>query len=85
MDLYEFKMSFFDNIETEEFLLFIRHFQMTLEATGTLAAGAKIQHICTLVSGEALLKLDTLSSEVKITTSQNLKPIILVLGTYFFC
>ena len=41
-DLYELKMSLFDKGDTEEFLLFIRNFQMTLEASGKLTTGAKI-------------------------------------------
>ena len=41
-DLYEFKMALFDKDEQEEFLLFIRNFQMTLKASGTLATGKKM-------------------------------------------
>ena len=41
-DLYEFIMALFDNGKPEEFLLFVRNFSMTLEASGTLAAGANI-------------------------------------------
>ena len=36
MDLYEFNMYFFDQGEPEELLLFIRNFNMTLLATGTM-------------------------------------------------
>ena len=36
LDLYEFRMSLFDNVETEEFLLFVLNFNMTLAASGTL-------------------------------------------------
>ena len=32
-DLYDFKMSFFDNGNPEEFLLFVRNFNMTLVAS----------------------------------------------------
>ena len=42
-DLYEFKMYLFDNGELEEFLLFIRNFNMTLVALGMIKAGAKDQ------------------------------------------
>ena len=41
-DLYELKMVLFDNGEPEEFLLFIRNFNITLEASGTLLSGANI-------------------------------------------
>ena len=42
-DLYEFKMASFDNGNTEKFLLFIRNFNMTIEVSGTILAGAKNQ------------------------------------------
>ena len=82
-DLYELKMDLFDNRDTEEFLLFIRNFKMTIEASGMLADGAKIQYICTLVRGKALCQIDTLSDELGSTNSEHLKYIILGLGTYF--
>ena len=50
-DLYEFKMYFFDHGKLEEFLLFIRNFNMHLAATGTLEADANIQYLHTLVHG----------------------------------
>ena len=46
-------MSLFDNGDPEEFF-FVRNFNMTLAATGTLENGAKIQYLCTLVRGEVL-------------------------------
>ena len=36
LDLYGFKISLFDSGETEEFLLFVRKFNITLAASGTL-------------------------------------------------
>ena len=42
-DLYEFKISLFDNGEPEEFFLFVRNFNMSLVASGTLEVGAKVQ------------------------------------------
>ena len=64
-------------------MLFVRYFQMTLEASGTLSAGAKTQYLCALVHIETLCQLDTLSIEVGSMTSEHLKLIILVLVTYF--
>ena len=49
LDLYEFKMSFFDNGDPEDFLLFICNFNMTLAASGALEAGVKYQCLRTLV------------------------------------
>ena len=57
-DLYEFEIYLFDNGEQEEFLLFVRNFNMTLAALGTLEAGTKYQYLHTLVRGEALRKFD---------------------------
>ena len=84
LDLYQFKMIFFDNGYPEDFLLFIRNFNMAHEASGTILSGLKIQYLCTMVHGEALRQFDTFSDEVVINPSKNLKSIILVLGTYVF-
>ena len=53
-DLYELKIPLFDNGELEDFLLFVCNFNVTLEASGTLKAGVKVQYLHTLVRGEAL-------------------------------
>ena len=53
-DLYEFKVALFDNVDTEEFLLFVRNFNMTLEASVILTAGAKIQYLRIIVCGDDL-------------------------------
>ena len=81
LDLYELKMALFHNSEPEKFVLFIQKLQMTLKASGTLNASANIQYICTLVHGEALRQLNTLSVEVVSTTISYLNRIILILGT----
>ena len=82
-ELYEFKMALFNNGEPEEFLLFIRNFNMNLEASGTLVASTKIQYLSTLVHRELLLQFDMFSDKVGSTTSENLREIILGLGTNF--
>ena len=41
-ELYEFKMSLSDNGEPEEFLFFVRNFNMILATSGMREAGAKI-------------------------------------------
>ena len=47
-------MSIFDHVEPEEFLLFVKKFQINLAATVKLETEAKVQYLCMLVSGEAL-------------------------------
>ena len=74
-------MALFDNGKTEEFLLFIRNFNMTLETSVTLKSGENIQYLCTLVRGEALYQLNTFSAKVGSATPENLKYNILVLST----
>ena len=64
--------------------MFIKNFNTTLEASGTLAPGANIQHLHTMVLGEALCQLDTLSSEVGSNTQENLTSIILCVGYVLF-
>ena len=78
-------MTLFDNLYLKEFLLFIQTFQMALGTLIMLDAGAKIQYICPLLRGEALRQLGMLFAEVGRTTSENVKYIILGLGTYFTC
>ena len=75
-DLYEFKIPLFDNDIPEEFLLFVRNFNMTLVESGTLEAGAKYQYLCNLVHGEALRQFDLLSSGVEGTETLNVKFIL---------
>ena len=76
-------MALFENGDPEEFLLFVRNFQMTLKASGTLTASAKIQYIHTLLRGEALRQLEAFSIDMGSTTTTHLNQIILSLGTYF--
>ena len=64
LDLYEFKMSLFDHVKPEEFLLFTRNFDMTLASTGTLEIDTKIQYICTIFRGEVLCWFDLFSANL---------------------
>ena len=82
MDLKS-EMDLCNNCRQEEFLLLIKTFQMTLEASGTLATGAKIKYLRTLVHGEQLCQIDTLTTEVGSITSDYFKSNILGLGTNF--
>ena len=54
---------------------------MNLEASGTLALGANIRYLCTLVHGKLLCQLDMFYVEVVSMTSYHFKLIILCLGT----
>ena len=62
--LYEFKISLFDNVKPDKFLLFIRNFNITLVASGPLEEGKKYQYFCNIVRREALRQFDLLSAEV---------------------
>ena len=64
LDLYELKMALFNNGKTEEFLLFVRNFNMTLEASGNMYPAGNDQYPRTLVSGEALRQFESLYSDV---------------------
>ena len=57
---------------------------MTLNASGMIISGTKIQYLSILIFREALHQLDMLSDDEGSTTSENLKLIILGLGAYFF-
>ena len=64
-DFYEFKMSLIGHGDPEEFLLFIRNFNMTLAATGMLYMDVKIYYLRMLVPWEALPKFDLFSVDVE--------------------
>ena len=81
-DLYEFKISFFDNGEPEEFLLFVRNFNMNLAESGTLEAGAKYQYLCTNFCGEYLRQFDSFSADVESAETLNVDYIIRGLAQY---
>ena len=70
LHIYGFRMYLFDHSETEEFILFIKIFQMTLASSGTLETESKVQFIRTLVCGEALCQFDLVSSDAKNTGTQ---------------
>ena len=64
-DLYELRMSFFDNVKLEEFLLLVCNFNMTLAASGTLEVDTKFQYLFTLVCREALRHIELLSADIE--------------------
>ena len=76
-------MVLFDNGDTEEFLLFVRNFNVNLAASGTLATGANIQYLRTLVRGEAIPQADLLSAYLEGTNHLNVENIILGFTLYF--
>ena len=76
-------MALFDNSDIDEFLLFVRKFQMALEDSGSPYDRTKIHYLFTLLHGEAIRQIYTLCVEVGSTTTTHLKHIILGLSTYF--
>ena len=60
-------MSLFEIFKPEDFLLFVRNFNITIAASGTLETGSKVQYLCMLVSGESLSQIELLSTDVKST------------------
>ena len=83
-DLYEFKIDFFDNGELEEFFLFVRNCQITLDDSVAIAASAKIQYHHTLLRAKELCQLDVLYVDVGSKTTTHLNRIIFGSVTYFF-
>ena len=77
-ELYEFKLSLFNNGDLKVFLLFVHNFKMTIEASGTLETATKVQYLCTLVCGESLHQFNTLSSYMEIINPLTVEAIILV-------
>ena len=84
LDLYEFKISLFNNGKPEGFLLSVRNFNMTLAASGILDAGTKCQYHRTLDCGEVLRQFDSLYADPESTETLNVDYIIRGLAQYFF-
>ena len=80
LDLYEFRMSLFDNGKPG--FLFVRNFNMTPAASGTLDTGANIQYICTIFHGEELCQFYSLSAGVKSMEPLTVEYIIKGLSLY---
>ena len=78
LDLYELKMSLFDNGEPEDFLLFVCNFITTLAVSVTLEAGKKYKYFSNLVREEALRQIYLLSADVEGTETPNVDYIIRV-------
>ena len=74
-------MALFENGKPEEFLLYVRNLQITLEASGALATSAKIQYLRMLLRGKELRQVDNLCVKVVIIITTHLNCIILGLGT----
>ena len=64
-------------------MLFIRNFNMTLAASGTLEEGVMYQYLSTLFRREALHQFELLSADVKGTETLNADYIIRGLAQYF--
>ena len=59
-------MSLFDHGDLDEFLLFVRNFQMTLSDMGTIETVAKVWFLSTIFRGGALRLFNLMSAHVKI-------------------
>ena len=51
-------MVLIDNDDMEEFLLFVRDFNMTLAVSKMMATDTKMQYLCTIVCVETLHQFD---------------------------
>ena len=63
--LYDFKMSFFDHGNPEEFVLFVYNFKITLVSTRIQDMDAKIKYLCMLVHLEVLHQFGLSSADVE--------------------
>ena len=75
-------MSLFENGEPEEFLLFVRSFNITLATSGTLEAGVKYEYLHNIFCGEALCQFDELSADLECTETLNVDYIMKGLAQY---
>ena len=69
-----------ENGDPEEFLFFVRNFNMIILESVTLATDTKVQYIRTLVPVEALRQFDLLYADVEVTNQLTAENIILGLA-----
>ena len=84
LDLYEFRLYLIDHDKLEEFLLFVRNFEMNLAAMETLVTEVKVHYFCTLVRGEALRQFDLLSTDVENTDTSLIVDYLLKSSVWYF-
>ena len=72
-DLYDFRVSLFDNGNPEEFFWLVHNFKTTLAASGTPKTGVNIQYLHSLVLIEALYQFYLLAADVESTETLNLE------------
>ena len=77
-------MSLFEKFDSEEFLVFLRNFNMTLAASRTLEMGSRIEYLIALVHFESLHQFDSFSAEMESTETLNMEYIIKGLASYFY-
>ena len=83
-EIYDFMMFLFDHGKPEEFLLFVRNLNITLESTGTQETNAQVQYLCTLVRGEEFSQFDFLSDDMgNMDTSLTVYFVLKGLARYF--
>ena len=80
---YKTKMAIFNNVQPDEFLLFIKDFRRTLEDTGAILTSGHIHYLCSLIHREALHKLYYIDNYHRDTTATNVEAIMQGLGMYF--
>ena len=73
LELYDFRISLFENGEREEFLLFLSNFNTNLTSSGRMDTGVNIQYLRTLVHGEAFHHFDLLCDYVEMTETLNVE------------
>ena len=64
LDLYELKISIFDDGKMDEFLLLVRNFNMTCEASVMIKTSVKVPFLCKIFHGEVLRQFDTMCDDV---------------------
>ena len=64
-------------------MLFVRQFNITIEAAQTLETSANIQYLHTLIRVEALCQFDLMFVDVEITNPLTVEAFFFELGAYF--
>ena len=74
----------FKNVESEELLILVRNYKKTLDYNGATSAGGHIQHLRTLLQGEALHTFNIIEMENGATNNGHLEEITMGICKYLF-
>ena len=81
---YNINMSTFEYGQPEELLAIIKNLKIEIDGIGTTSPSVRINYMCTMIRGEALIEFEKLEVNKHSTANAHIKQITEGLLRYFF-